>query len=441
MGSGKTTLAAEVAHKLGRPHHDLDAVIEHELGDDITTFFAERGEAAFRKVEEDETLFALGVDEPCVFALGGGAVLSEKVRAALRERAVTVWIDVDVGACWGRVRGENRPLAQNESQFRRLYEERRPLYGEVADATGEDADDVVLAAGSVAIGGDLDVDGQAEIVADENVLRIHGAPLETTVHVVPSGERAKTVDNAARLWQELGVDRSGTVVAFGGGSTTDLAGFVAATYMRGVDWIAVPTTLVGMVDAAIGGKAAIDLPEGKNLVGAFHWPVRAVLDRAYLATLPDAEHDNGMAEVVKTGLLASEAFWELHESELIRRCAAYKTAVCLRDPREHGERRNLNLGHTFAHALEAASDYRLPHGKAVALGLLAALRLSGRPTDVVEEMLAPQPVPADRDRAWKALLRDKKGQLNLVLLGDDGGYVTPVPEADVRRALDELIAD
>jgi 3-dehydroquinate synthetase len=149
-----------------------------------------------------------------------------------------------------------------------------------------------------------------------------------------------------------------------------------------------------------------------------------------------------MSEVVKTGLLAGSAIWELPEVELIRACAAFKAAVVLSDPYElEGRRAILNLGHTFAHALEAGSGFTLRHGDAVALGLLAALRLSGRPTDVVDEVLAPEPVHVDRERAWDALLRDKKGRLRLVLLGDDGGFVTEVPEADVRRALDELIAD
>jgi 3-dehydroquinate synthetase len=149
-----------------------------------------------------------------------------------------------------------------------------------------------------------------------------------------------------------------------------------------------------------------------------------------------------MAEVVKTGLLAGEETWALPEEEMIRACAAFKAAVVLSDPYEReGRRTILNLGHTFAHALEAGSGYALRHGDAVALGLLAALRLSGRPTGVVEEVLAPEPVRVDRNRAWDALLRDKKGQLRLVLLGDDGGFVMDVPEADVKRALDELIAD
>ena len=151
-----------------------------------------------------------------------------------------------------------------------------------------------------------------------------------------------------------------------------------------------------------------------------------------------------MAEVVKTGLLAGKALWELPTPELVRRCAAFKAGVCLRDPHDQGERAVLNLGHTFAHALEAAAGYDgVTHGQAVALGLLAALRLSGRATDVVQEVLDPRPVQVDRERAWSALRRDKKaraGRLRLVLLGDRGPLVEERPEAEVRAALDELIA-
>jgi 3-dehydroquinate synthetase len=245
-----------------------------------------------------------------------------------------------------------------------------------------------------------------------------------------------------RLWNELELGRQGWIVGFGGGSTTDVAGFTAATYLRGVRWVAVPTTLVGMVDAAIGGKTGINTEQGKNLAGAFHFPWEIRIEPRFLATLPAEERRAGMAEVVKTGLLAGEHLWELPQEEMIRAAAAFKSAVVLSDPYEReGRRAILNLGHTFGHALEAGSGYELRHGDAVALGLLAALRLSGRPTDLVEEVLAPEPVRVDRERAWNALLRDKKGALNLVLLGDDGGFVTEVPEADVRRALDELIAD
>ena len=199
-------------------------------------------------------------------------------------------------------------------------------------------------------------------------------------HELPPGEQAKTVESLEALWHALRLERGGTLVALGGGCTTDAAGFAAATYLRGIDWAAVPTTLVGQVDAAIGGKTAIDLPGGKNLVGAFHWPARTVIDPATLETLPEEELENGKAEVVKTGLLAGEPLWELPLPEQVRRCAAFKTAVCLRDPHDRGVRAQLNLGHTFAHALETAAGYELPHGRAVALGLLAALRLSGLDT-------------------------------------------------------------
>jgi 3-dehydroquinate synthetase len=164
-----------------------------------------------------------------------------------------------------------------------------------------------------------------------------------------------------------------------------------------------------------------------------------VIDPAMLETLPAGERLNGMAEVVKTGLLAGEPLWELPDADLVRRCAAFKSAVCLRDPYDEGPRHVLNLGHTFAHALEAAAGYGLPHGRAVALGLLAALRLSGRSTGAVEEVLHPERVTVDRDRAWQALQRDKKGPMRLILLGDDGGYEKELPPGEVRPALDSLI--
>jgi 3-dehydroquinate synthetase len=264
-------------------------------------------------------------------------------------------------------------------------------------------------------------------------------------HELPPGEEAKTLAALDRVWQELRLDRSGTIVALGGGCTTDAAGFAAATYLRGIAWTAVPTSLVAQVDAAIGGKTAIDLPQGKNLVGTFHWPARTVIDPALLATLPEAQRREGLAEVVKTGLLAGEPLWELPDDELVRRTAAFKAAVCLRDPHDIGERKILNLGHTFAHALEAAAGYEgLTHGCAVALGLRAALKLSGRDIGHVEEILEPKPVKVDRDRAWEAMQRDKKsvgGELRLVLLADEGPrWDVAVPADEARAALNELIA-
>jgi 3-dehydroquinate synthase len=200
------------------------------------------------------------------------------------------------------------------------------------------------------------------------------------------------------------------------------------------------------VDAAIGGKTAVDLPEAKNLVGAFHWPAETIVDLTLLETLPEAERANGLAEVVKSGLLAGEPLWELPLEEQVRRTAAFKAAICLRDPFERGERAQLNLGHTFAHALEAASDYTLSHGHAVALGLLAALRLSGLEDEArrVEDLLHPVPARVDQETAWQALLRDKKGREGfprLVLLEKPGKakWDVEVDPAAARAALDALI--
>ena len=283
--------------------------------------------------------------EPVVVAVGGGAV---ETRGLLdRTDTFVVHLDVDVGTAWDRVRGSERPLAQDEAEFRRRYERRRPLYAEAAHAVARDADDVVLAAAGIDVGvGALELlasavpAGDVSLVTDPHVAGIHGATAQLALgerlqstHELPPGEAAKAPDVAERLWRDLRLDRRGTLVALGGGSVTDVAGFVAATYLRGIAWVAVPTTLVGQVDAAIGGKTALDLPEGKNLVGAFHWPAATVIDPALLQTLPERERREGMAEVVKTGLLAGEPLWELPDVDLVRRCAAFKAAVSLRDGR------------------------------------------------------------------------------------------------------------
>jgi shikimate kinase / 3-dehydroquinate synthase len=459
MGAGKTTLAQEVARRLSRMLMEVDRIVETTSRQSIPALFA-AGESAFREAEERVVRGVLANPRPVVADLGGGAVTTPHVRELLYHHAITVWLDVDVDTCWERVRASDRPLAQDEAEFRRLFEERRPLYAQVADFVARDADDAVLAAAGVHVErgalrrlGSL-VPGEAKValVSDPNVAGIHGmdaqlalGPRLAQVHELPPGEEAKTLTALDRLWQDLRLDRRGTIVALGGGCTTDAAGFAAATYLRGVEWVPVPTSLVAQVDAAIGGKTAIDIPQGKNLVGAFHWPVRTVIDPALLETLPETQRREGLAEVVKTGLLAGEPFWELPDDELVRRCAGFKAALCLRDPLDNAERKMLNLGHTFAHALEAAAAYEgVTHGQAVALGLIAALRLSGRDIGQVEEILRPKPVRVDRERAWAALQRDKKvvgGELRLVLLGDDGPHWdVAVPAEDVRRELDALIA-
>jgi shikimate kinase/3-dehydroquinate synthase len=451
MGAGKTTHGRDAAVRLGREFLDLDRAIEERSGKTIAELFAERGESAFRDIERHATRVALSSPDPLVISLGGGALASAETRDLLERSAFVVLIDIDVETAWSRVRRSNRPLAADEDKFRRLYADRAPAYREAADAVAGDTTGIVLAAGGVhyerggldRLGELVPGEGPVALVADSTVMGIYGARAQEALggrlmseHELPAGEEAKSVAVVQRLWRELRLDRGGTVVALGGGCTTDVAGFAAASYLRGVPWVAVPTTLVGQVDAAIGGKTAIDIPEGKNLVGAFHWPARVVLDETLLETLPERERRQGMAELVKTRILAGRRLD-------VRAAAAYKAGICVQDPHDHGPRRWLNLGHTFAHGLEAAADYELPHGEAVALGLLAALRISGRDTAEVERELSPEPVHVDPDRAWQALLRDKKrtgDAINLVLLGDDGPYVEPRPAAEVRRELERLIA-
>ncbi len=284
---------------------------------------------------------------------------------------------------------------------------------------------------------------------------LHGASVRAALgdrlaseHEVPPGEQAKSVAEAERLWSSLRLDRAGTLVALGGGSTTDLAGFVAATYLRSVALgagtddarRARSTRPSAARRASTSRRARTSWARSTGRCASSPTPT-------LLETLPPAEITNGLAEVVKTGLLAGEAVWELPRSEQVRRCAAFKAAICLRDPLDRAERTQLNLGHTFAHALEAASGLELPHGRAVALGLLAALRLSGLEEDVavVSDVLRPEKVSVDRDAAWAALARDKKnvgGSPRLVLLDAPGKprWTSSFAAGDVRAALDELIA-
>jgi shikimate kinase / 3-dehydroquinate synthase len=451
MGAGKTWTARHLSPRLARPVVHVDEEIEHRYREPIPQIFDERGEEGFRHVEAYVIGAAVERKRPAILDLGGGAVTFRDNESSLAE-TFTVLVDVDVDTAWDRVRESDRPLARDEELFRRLFDERRPLYRAVADATVEsgDVDGAILAAagvhhepGSLARLGELvPGDGPVALVADATVLGIHGGDAQaalgdrlTSVHELPSGEAAKQLAVVERLWSELRLDRGGTIVALGGGALTDTAGLAAACYLRGIAWVPVPTTLVGQVDAAIGGKTAIDSAQGKNLVGAFHWPSRVVIDEALLATLPEREQRQGRAELIKTELLAGRPLD-------VRGAAAYKAALCLRDPEDRGPRNWLNLGHTFAHALEAAADFDLPHGEAVALGLLAALRLSGRDPGAVVDALDPRPVSVDRERAWSALLRDKKRSgeaINLVLLGEDGPYLEARPADEVRAALYTLI--
>ena len=309
-----------------------------------------------------------------------------------------------------------------------------------------------------------------------DALRSRG--IEVTTHLVPDGETAKTPAVLVELWRTaagIPLTRRDVVVAVGGGVVGDLAGFLAATYARGIGVVQVPTTLLAQVDAAIGGKTGINLPEGKNLVGAFQQPLAVVCDVAVLATLSERVHREGFGEVAKAGLISDPIVLELLEAspqvaggtdvgrvvgpsllrELVERSVAVKARVVAADERESGERAFLNLGHTFGHAVESLTGYtEVLHGEAVSIGTVAALRIgvavgvtppevAARGEAVLTALGLPTRPPAlDRGEVWRAMARDKKasaGAVRFVLLADLARPVLHTPPVEVvDRVLDEL---
>ncbi len=289
---------------------------------------------------------------------------------------------------------------------------------------------------------------------------------------VPGGEAGKDVAVLAGLWSAFagfGMTRTDAIVGVGGGATTDLAGFAAATWLRGVRAVLVPTTLLGMVDAAVGGKTAIDIPEGKNLVGAFHPPAGVLCDLATLMTMPRADYVSGLAETVKTGFIADPRILELveddpeaagrpdgpHTLELVERAVAVKARVVAEDLRESGLREILNYGHTLGHAIEKVERYRFRHGDAVAIGMVYAAelsRLAGRLDAAVVErhrqILTAVGLPTSyAAEAWPALREamriDKKARgarLRFVVLDDVGatGRLEDPDEDLLRRAYEQV---
>jgi shikimate kinase / 3-dehydroquinate synthase len=496
MGAGKSTAARSVARALGAEAVDVDRVVEQRLGKPIERVFAEDGESAFRAAEEKMTLELLADRSMRVLALGGGAVGHPRVREALEDHLV-IWIDVDPETAWRRCGGSGRPLARERSEFERLHAEREPLYAELADAVvpaqrtgvmgpvmdaleGLPPSGKLLWAASASadypayIGTGLltserfwpaTVAGRRFLVTDGNAGRLHGRavePLSGRVAIMP-GEQSKTVAHAEIVWTELaraGMTREDVVVALGGGVVGDLAGFCAATFQRGVRYVQVPSTLVAQVDSAYGGKTGVDLAEAKNYVGAYHMPAAVLADPEMLATLPDAELAAGYAEVVKTALIAGGELWRKIKAgadpsapDVIAACALAKLRIVARDERDAGIRQTLNLGHTVGHAIETVTGYaRYRHGEAVALGLLAALRLSGHPElrDEVAALLGRHGLPttlegADADEVVQATARDKKrvgsGPVPFVLLDAPGRPRTgcAVEPGALTAAVQELV--
>ncbi|NLT34577.1 MAG: 3-dehydroquinate synthase [Gaiellales bacterium] len=533
MGSGKTGAGAACAALLHYEFVDLDASVSSRVGKTVEALFSEEGEDAFRAAEVDVLRDLLEEWERSprgmVLALGGGAATVTGVQDALQGKGLKIWLSVEPGVAWGRVKGSARPLAQDRGRFVRLAHERRDAYLALSDVVLDTSDLEIsqvafrLARLTQEMGDEeaarmqnpvwrLNVEGKLSrsvieggpgtreacrrvraglteegrrvwVVTDQN-LKVHwprlvhdlcGGSGAADALVLPPGEGAKTPIWAERGWQwlaEAGARRDDAILAFGGGVVGDLAGFLAATYLRGLELWQLPTSLLAQVDSSVGGKTAVNLPEGKNLVGAFHQPARVFIDPVFLLTLPQRELANGLGEVVKYAVLGGEAVLEgLEESadavaslrpaavdESVRTCVAYKAAVVGRDEREAGERAVLNLGHTTAHALERVLGYGgVGHGVAVALGVLVALRVSevlldcpqdlrGRTRKLMERWGLPVRLRLPEDtEILAAMKRDKKGRaggVGFVGVKGAGEPVTglQVPESLLRQALREIRA-
>jgi 3-dehydroquinate synthase len=497
MGAGKSTALA-AAREAGLETIEIDELMEADLGMPIADAFERLGEEAFRAREAEVVGELLEQADGGAIALGGGSVLSERVREAL-GRHVVVWLQIDAGEAWRRIEGSDRPLARSEADVAKLLDARLPLYEELADAVAPQGDPgqvaralpsiralaelpqgtkllwAASASGEypVLVGrGLLDADwwpleGRRFCLSDTVVCECYGTrvePVEARIEVEP-GEGAKTMAEAERALRELaraGMTREDHIVALGGGVVGDLAGFCAHIYQRGVQVVQVPTTLVAQVDSAYGGKTGVDLPEGKNYAGAYHLPAAVIADTGTLETLPAEELAAGFVEAIKTGLLAGGELWERVRAvesldaadldDVVFACARYKCEVVAADERDSGLRHTLNLGHTVGHAIESATGYsRFRHGEAVGLGLLAALRLSDA-QDLraeVEQMLLRQGLPVALDRAidvdavMEALQRDKKrtaAGIGFVLLAEPGAPQVGqlVDAGKVRAVVEEL---
>ncbi len=495
-GSGKSSVGRLLAEALALPFVDVDLEIEKASGRSISEVFSVQGEMAFRR-QEKETLQRLLAAQPAVLALGGGALLDAGSRALVVSRGPVVCLSVSLAGLRERLQttAPNRPLLAGDlaGRLANLLASRSEHYASFPLQVKNEGISMEKAAwqAQVRLGrfyvrgmgagydvrvlpGELDRLGQAlagrdlggpvALVSDEHVAPLYAqrvirslasASLDARLVTIPAGEQHKTIATVQALWDgflKAGLERSSTVLALGGGVTGDLAGFAAATFLRGVAWAAVPTSLLAMVDASLGGKTGADLPQGKNLVGAFYPPRYILADPQVLSSLPEREARGGMAEVVKAAIIADpELFetcsqgWEAVKNcwaEIVPRAMAVKVRFIQIDPYEHGPRAALNLGHTIGHALERVSNYQISHGEAVAIGMVVEARLAERAglaqsglADRIESVLAglglPVKIPAGLpwDEIVTAMQVDKKRQAGSLR------FALPAAIGDVRTGV------
>ena len=520
MGAGKSTVGALLAQRLRRPFIDLDREIERSTGQSIPTIFSEQGEAGFRRLEAQALAEALAGPE-AVIAAGGGALLAAESRRRARRAGFVAALTAPPAELHRRAGASGqRPLwSADPEDFRRRLAARAAAYAAAAhvavDAGGEPEEvaarveqalafgparrtvRVGAAAGAygVTIGRGLlaesgcvqpRVPGRSALIVTDRHVAAHylepvrraylAAGFTVAEAIVEPGESSKTLGEVERLCGAAvtaGLDRGSVIVALGGGVVGDLAGFTAATYMRGVSFVQIPTTLLAQVDASVGGKTGVNHPLGKNLMGAFWPPALVLCDLDVLDTLPAREWRAGLAEAVKHGVLADAAYFRWMEREaprlaandpqarrrLVHRSVQIKARVVTADEREKGARAWLNLGHTVGHAIETALGYRdWLHGEAVAVGLVAAARLAVRlglsaPTDasriegLLQRLNLPTRMPPGLtpDRVLAAAGSDKKrrdGRLRWVLPAGLGRVVIrdDVPADQVLSILQELAA-